>query len=210
MLPPSRRGEESWVLLTGAFIVLCVIYIVGFERFSGPAAETDAAQSGLLSYQVLFRDLPSPEQRVFRQMQEGLVEAMAMRSAPTGNDWPDTATLAEAGIPPFAADVLDKSGLRWSRQQSGLLYQYIGIPAAPGSMPAFLLSIQEPDPQTGEKPAPNVVDEEHQLLPDGRLLHVTYWKHAADSLPAAIVPDPAMRGWTQIRVRSPLEELTQK
>ena len=76
-------------------------------------------------------------------------------------------------------------------------------------MPAFLILIQEPDPQTGEKPGAGAcVDEEHQLLPDGTLLHVTYWKHARPiRCAAASSLDPALEGWTQIRVKTPFEEL---
>ncbi len=81
VLPPSRRDEEMGVFLTAAFIVLCVIYIVGFER-GGPVSAPDAAKGrGLLPFQVLFRDLPSPEQRMFRQMQEGALEAIRARAA---------------------------------------------------------------------------------------------------------------------------------
>ena len=69
-----------------------------------------------------------------------------------------------------------------------------------------MISILEPDPETGEKPVPGIVDEEHQLLPDGRLLHVTFWTGRADEQPEPI-PDPALRGWKQIRVTSPFEEL---
>jgi hypothetical protein len=72
-----------------------------------------------------------------------------------------------------------------------------------------MIFIQEPDPTTGEKAVPSVVDEEHQSLPDGTLLHVTYWKGSRDSVAPSIILEPAMDGWLQIRVKSPFEELEQ-
>ena len=42
VLPPSERNEESSVLITASFIVLCVVYIVAFERYGGPWSRADA------------------------------------------------------------------------------------------------------------------------------------------------------------------------
>ena len=56
---------------------------------------------GLLPYQKLIRDASPSEQRVFRELQEGLLEAERMR-AQTGR-WPDVAALEAEGIPPFAS-----------------------------------------------------------------------------------------------------------
>jgi hypothetical protein len=54
VLPPSRRDEEMGVFLTAAFVVLCVIYIVGFER-GGPVSAPDATKGrGLLIFIVFF------------------------------------------------------------------------------------------------------------------------------------------------------------
>ena len=64
---------------------------------------------------------------------------------------------------------------------------------------------------TGEKPPPpSVVDEEHQLLPDGTLLHATYWKRSAATLRSGLIVDPAIEGWQQIRLKSPLGEMDQQ
>ena len=64
---------------------------------------------------------------------------------------------------------------------------------------------------TGEKPPPpSVIDEEHHVLPDNTLLHVTYWKRPAQNLRAGMIVDPAIEGWQQIRVKSPLEEIEQQ
>jgi hypothetical protein len=170
----------------------------------GPAPIGAAPSNPGLPSQVLFRDLPSGEQRIFREMQEGAGEALARRA--TADEWPSVEALAAEGIPPFAADLLDKSHLSWTIRHDGLLWQYVGVPSETTTNPAFLISIQEPDPQTGEKPAPGVVDEEHQLLPDGRLLHVTHWVGRASARPGPIL-DPALQGWKQIRVISLFDEM---
>lgn len=195
------------MLLAAGFVLLGVIYTYGFER-EGARGITGAAGpgSGLLPYQVLFRDLPSAEQRVFRSMQEGAGEAVRRRGADGG--WPAVDALAADAVPPFAPDVLDKARLRWSGRSDGLFANYLGVPSVADGMPAWLIMVQEPDPVTGEKPPPpSVVDEEHQVLPDGTLLHVTYWKRPPAGLRDALVIDPAIEGWQQIRLRSPLEEM---
>jgi len=205
VVPPSRSDEGTSVVLFAGFVVLCVIYIVAFERF--PSGDDNATTAhALLPYQVLFRDLPAPEQRMFRSMQEGATEVLVARSS--GGAWPAVDALAARGIPPFAPDLLDKSRLVWTRRDDGLLHQYVGVPALSGA-PAYLISIVEPAPVTGEKAVPGVVDEEHQLLSDGTLLHVTYWKHFG-ALPGDPIADPAQRGWSQIRVKTPLEEMMEQ
>lgn len=190
------------MLLSLTFIVLCVIYTLAFER--APALGTGtSAPHALLPFQVLFSDLASPEQRIFREMQEGVAEAVTVRGS--SGSWPTVLDLATRGVPPFAVDGLDKSRLRWSRSDAGLLHQYLGVPAAPSS-PAFLISILEPDPATGEKPVPGVVDEEHELLRDGTLLHVTYWTRSGGGNSSEPIRDPGLEGWKQIRVKSPFDE----
>jgi hypothetical protein len=204
VVPPAGREEGMWVVLTAGFVVLVVIYVIAFEREASRATrETRGPET--LPYQVLFRDLPGPEQRVFRAMQEGAVEILALGAA--RGRWPAVAELAADGVPPFAPDPLDRARLGWQLRESGLVHQYVGVPAERGRSPSFMIAVVEPDPQTGERPAPGVVDEEHQLAADGRLLHVTYWKRMTDEMPAGTVLDPALAGWMQIRVRSLFEEL---
>ena len=206
VVPPSIEGELVWLFNTAIFILLVVMYVVAFETLGSRRVVSTGPKDGLLPFQVLFRDLPTADQRTFRAMQEGVGEAERLRAA--DGAWPTTASLADAGIPPFARDPLDKSGLRWSEQSEGLVVNYLGVPAGPSQ--AYLILIQEPDPVTGEKaPQPGLVDEEHHLLTDGALLHVTYWKNAEPSLRPGVVGDPAMAGWTQIRVTSPFTEMEQ-
>jgi len=204
VLPPSRAGEAGWVFLAAAFVVLGMIYVYAFER---SAAHTRTSSSGLLPFQVLFRDLPNDTQRMYREMQEGAGEAVRRRAQ--GGDWPSVESLAAAGIPPFARDVLDKAGFQWSLQRSGPFVNYLGTPAR-ADAPAFLVLVQEPDAAPREVAVPSVVDEEHQLLPDGTLLHVTYWIGSVADLRPGIVMDPAIGGWKQIRQRSPFEEMEQQ
>jgi len=166
---------------------------------SGGARSAPAA----LPFMVLFRDLPGREQWVFREMQEGLQESLRTRGM--RGEWPSVEALAALDIPPFARDVLDKSALSWTQQRDGLLTEYVGVPTPATGMPAFLIFIQEPEPTGGEQPSAAVVDEEHQLLPDGKLLHVTYWKRPSESLRPGLVVDPAPHGWTQIRVTDPFQ-----
>jgi len=202
VLPPSQSDETVGVFLTAAFVVLCVIYTLAFQLYGTASSLGDrAGANGLLPFQQLFRDLPSKEQRVFRAMQEGQQEAMRARAAEGA--WPTVEALAALGIPPFAPDVLDKSALSWAQYRDGLTGNYVGVPAAGTDMPAFLILIQEPPLGGGEQVVPSVVDEEHQLLPDGTLLHVTYWKRPRESLRPGLVIDPALSGWSQIRVGSP-------
>jgi uncharacterized protein DUF6162 len=206
VLPPSRSDEATWVFLSAAFVCLVVIYILGFQLQQSPGGTSgQGAARALLPFQVLFRDLPSAEQRTFREMQEGLAEALQTRGS--GGDWPSAESLAANNIPPFAHNVLDKSGLSWTQHRSGLIVEYLGVPTPGTGAPAFLILIQEPEPIGGERASPAVRDEEHQVLPDGTLLHVTYWKHADGAVPRALAPQPELRGWSQIRVKSPLEEL---
>lgn len=205
--PPSRADEGGWLFLAAGFVLLGVIYTYGFEREASRAVSAaSGASSGLMPYQLLFRELPSPEQRTFRAMQEGVGEAVRVRG--DSGSWPTVEALAADGVPPFAPDVLDKAGLRWSARSEGLFANYLGVPSADPSAPAFLIFVQEPDPVTGEKPPPpSVVDEEHQLLTDGTLLHVTYWKRPAVGLRNGFIIDPAIEGWAQIRVSTPYEEM---
>jgi len=204
VVPPSAGGEASWVFLTAMFVCLCILYVLAFQLHLPTGSQRDTGKAlQPPPFLVLFRDLPGREQRVFRAMQEGLQEALRMRDE--HGEWPTVESLAALEIPPFAPDVLEKSGLAWTQRRDGLLVEYIGVPAVGTSMPAFLIFVQEPEPRGGEQPSPSVIDEEHQLLSGGKLLHVTYWKRPPESLPRGLMADPALAGWTQIRVTNPFQ-----
>lgn len=201
--PPSARDEESAVFLTAVFIVLCVIYVVAFEVYDGGVTKRDR---GLLPFQVLFADLPAEEQRIFRAMREGFDEALRVHGQ--NGPWPEVAKLASDGVPPFATDPLDRSRLRWTARTEGLVTTYLGIPEESGANPAYLIRIQAPDPQAIERSGTAAAaDEEHRPLPDGTLLHVTYWRRDRSPADGAVPDDPARDGWSQIRVKSLFDDI---
>jgi hypothetical protein len=234
--PPSARGETWNVLRAAALIVLATwIYIADTAAPAGSRAgaaapgETVAGAGGaagriggpgggdardLMPYQRLFRGLGGDDQRLFRELQEGLLEAENVRSST--RRWPAPGTLAARGIPPFA-DAAGRGGrrlYRWQLRQEGLIVNYLGIPADRRD-PAFLLLVQEPDagaPADGSQ----ATDEVHHRLADGTLLHVSVWLRQAMAAagragaagPPAVADDPGRdpgviavpyaRGWTQV------------
>ena len=202
--PPSERDEESAVFLFAVFVLLCVIYIVAFEVYDGGAKQR--ADRGVLPFQVLFADLTPVDQRMFRQMREGFDEALVEHDR--GGDWPAVDKLAADGVPPFALGALDQSELRWRLLRDALGTSYVGVPTASGAYPAYLVRIVAPDPQAIERLGPQTaLDEEHRALPDGTLLHVTYWRRdRAPTEQQAAGRDPARDGWSQIRLKSLFEE----
>jgi hypothetical protein len=210
MKPPSRSGESFAVVMTAAAIAVCALYSILLRK--GPAAadggDRGAARSGdSLPFQKTFQELPSAEQRMVRQLMEGFAEAKRVRGE-TGR-WPKPEALAADQIPPFAADAIDKAGYRWSLQEDRLIVNYFGTPKDRSS-PDFLLLVKEPEPEPvgAETAQPGVAatgstmgsDAEHQLLPDGTLLHVTFWKRPAGPPPTAIVARPELERWIQIRL----------
>ena len=191
VVPPSRSGEDYAVSMACAGVVLAALYFIAATR---PAPDSRAAAT--LPFQVRFQDLPSSEQRSVRALLEGFGEARNLRVR--SGEWPRPDQLAAEQIPPFAEDALDRARYRWTLERAGTLIKYRGLPEAPGS-PLLLLLIQEPEPVGAEIAQPGVVDEEHQLLPDGRLLHVTYWKRTGPA-PPGVVSRPEIEGWQQIRM----------
>src|SRR6186997_1090897 len=98
--PPSVRAETINVIKAAAAIVFIVVAYVFRPTFGAPDVAMPVA--GVLPYQKLIRDASQNEQRVYRELQEGLLEAERMR-AETGR-WPDVTALETEGIPPFAGD----------------------------------------------------------------------------------------------------------
>jgi hypothetical protein len=191
----STRDELVQIVRVAVAIVLGVwIYL------ASALGDMSAARKNLLPYQTVVQNRPESDQRIFRELQEGLLEAERARSV--DGAWPDVKALAEQGIPPFATDPTVKSAMfRWQLLRSGSLVNYLGIPDRPG-VPAWLLLVQEPDP--GVPPDQPFEDEEHNRLLDGTMLHVSTWSYA-DGLQASgkIVRLPQAEGWTQIYAIGP-------
>ncbi|HEY7290065.1 MAG TPA: hypothetical protein VH583_09535 [Vicinamibacterales bacterium] len=197
--PLSARSELLLVVRAAMVIAVGVwMYVAATASGAGGGAAGTSARN-LLPYQKLVADRPFAEQRMFRELQEGLVEAEASRS--TNGSWPDAAALADNGIPPFATDPTRRSSYTWSTTKSGTIVNYLGLPANPNE-PAWLLLIQEPEP--GVPPDQNFEDEEHNRLASGAMLHVSTWLHAnGAAIGQRIVRLPQAEGWTQIYAVGP-------
>ena len=187
---PGRSGsgrERTSILLLAALIVGGIgIYLA--LRVSGSGTDT---QKDLLPYQVLARTLPDAEQETFGAIRRGLPDAEAERGRQAR--WPDPPALASRGIAPFAGDA---NPLRWQQFQQGKTIDYVGIPTDPAS-PAWLLVLQEPEPNMPPDPAP--LDDEHHKLPDGTTMHVYLWMHQyGGRVTPGFIAQPQAQGWTQV------------
>jgi len=194
--PPSLRAETTMV----ARMAVVIAALVGFY-LANTAWNTSSGvprADNLLPYQVLMRDRPAADQRMFRELQEGLLEAERLKSS-TGS-WPEPSALAADGIPPFAPDPTARGAAYiWTVLKRGTYSNYRGTPATAGA-PAWLLLIQEPTPDAPPDPSPE--DEEHHRLSSTVMLHVSVWVHAdgatlGNSL--TLVRTPQAEGWTQVR-----------
>jgi hypothetical protein len=198
--PPSVPAETLNVLKAAAAIVLVVAAYIFRPSFGTPADNAvRESRIGLLPYQQLIRDAAPSEQRVFRELQEGLLEAERIRGQ-TGQ-WPDVAALAAEGIPPFAADPTQKIDYKWSSVRQDWVVNYLGVPAD-AAQPAWVLVILEPEPGAPPDPAPN--DETHHRLADGTTLHVSIWNmpEARRRSGFAALRLPQNEGWTNWLVGS--------
>lgn len=201
ILPPSVRTETINVIKVAAAIVVVVAAYIFRPAFGGPSPDLQSRQLqvGLLPYQRLIRDAPPEEQRVFRELQEGLLEAERIR-AQTGH-WPDVTALEAEGIPPFALDPTQKIAYKWTSVRQDWATNYLGVPSDP-SKPAWVLVILEPEPGAPADPAPN--DETHHRLPDGTTLHVSIWNMPEGKRRSgfAALRLPQNEGWTNWLVGS--------
>lgn len=187
--PPSAAAELASILRLAMGIAFGAwIYVVS-------ASGNDPSTRRLLPFQELISTRPSAEIRVFRELQEGLIEAEAIRAS-TG-EWPTAEALAAEGIPPFAHDpTAGAHACRWVQRQEGATVTYMGVPEQPGA-PAWLIVVREPAP--GERPDQPNEDEEHHRLTDGTMLHVSTWlREDAPSTGTSFVRTPQAEGWTQV------------
>jgi hypothetical protein len=197
---PSSAGTAGRSFARERFTILAlaglVVTIVGGYLMLRSSALGDAAGASLTPYQMLVRDLVGPEQLMFGRLQQGVSEAEAVR-AQTGR-WPETAALS--GLPavlPAGDESLPSPAYAWSRAQEGFVVNYLALPSNDDASAAWLLRIQEPDPNTPLDVAPN--DEVHHRLPDGTVLHVTVWTHRfGGRVPRVFMLQPELTGWTQL------------
>jgi hypothetical protein len=191
----SLQQELTNVVRSSAFIIVGVWMYLAATLGSG----TDARRA-LLPFQTLVQNRQAGDQRMFRELQEGLIEAETMRS--TAGEWPTVESLSEAGIPPFAPDPTAKSAVyRWTMIRAGAYVNYLGIPDRAGP-PAWVLLVQEPEP--GVPPDQTFEDEEHHKLLDGQMLHVSTWAHdGGTTVPVRLTTMPQIEGWTQIYAVGP-------
>lgn len=195
--PPSARVEFANVVRLGMVVVVGVWMFLATD--SATFGKAGAATRHLLPFQTLIQDRPPIEQRMFRALQEGLLEAEARRAA--SGRWPEPAALADEGIPPFAIDPTDKGGpYEWRLIVNGAIVNYLGLPRRAGA-PAWLLLVQEPEP--GAPPDPAREDEEHHRLLNGDMLHVSTWIRAEAPTPRGAIRAPQAEGWTQLYAVGP-------
>jgi hypothetical protein len=191
----STRQELVHIVRVAVAIVLGIwLYL------AAALGDARTTRNNLLPYQTVIQSRPEADQRMFRELQEALLEAERLRSAEGA--WPDVAALADLGVPPFALDPTARSAVfRWQLLRSGPLVNYIGIPDRPG-VPAWLLLTQEPE--RGVPPDQTFEDEEHNRLLDGTMIHVSTWSYA-DGIHTTgnLVRVPQAEGWIQIYAIGP-------
>jgi hypothetical protein len=148
-----------------------------------------------------FQDLASEDQRIFRSIQEGVVEAERVRSS--SGRWPSADALARAGVPPFAPDPLDRARYAWQSVDAPQKASYLGVPAAGSGRACFFALIVEPDPGTPADPLARE-DEIHHRLGDGTMIHVTVWMGPPLPDPRdALATLPVERGYRQVVSAAP-------
>jgi len=197
--PPSLRAETFGVLkVTGAVVLVVAAYLFR-PGGSDPMTNFVRGSDPLLPYQSLIRDGAPADQRVFRELQEGLLEAERIRAA--SGQWPDVAMLAAEGIPPFAPDPTRGVPYTWTSVRQDWAINYLGVPSDPAA-PAWVLVILEPEPGALPDPAPD--DETHHRLPDGTTLHVSIWQMPEGKRRSgfAALRLPQNEGWTNVLVGS--------
>ncbi len=182
----------------------CIAIVIGTSMYLGtdsPIFRGEPMTTGnLLPFQQMIVTRPTTEQRTFRELQEGLLEA-EMRRSETGL-WPETAAMAEEGVPPFTFDPTRKTGpYEWRMLTDGIYVNYVGLPERTED-PAWLVVISEPIP--GAPPDLAAVDEEHHRLIDGTMLHISTWVRTdGEPLREGVASAPANQGWTQLYAVSP-------
>jgi hypothetical protein len=190
---PSAAREAGNVIRAVLHIAFWSAALLGASWKHAARDATGGAKSATSVDEIAFRDLPGEDQRIYRNVLDGLVEAEDARVRDKA--WPGVEALAARRIPPFAPDPVDQGKYSWKKLQSGGLVNYVGAPAAAGR-PTVLVVALEPLP--GEPADPQaVVDETHHRLADGTMIHVSIWIGGA--APGAAIQAPAYEdGWRRV------------
>ncbi|MFN8548766.1 MAG: hypothetical protein U0527_12575 [Candidatus Eisenbacteria bacterium] len=168
--PPSARRETAFVARLAVQVLLLAAALLAFER-SRPSGAASPSFEVRARSEALFADLAPKDQRIVRELEEGIAEAERRRAR--SGAWPSIEELARDGIPPFAPDPIDHDGYRWQLARDRTAINYAGFPTAP-ERPAFIVLILEPEPNAPPDPGAQA-DEIHHQLADGTFLHVTTW-----------------------------------
>jgi hypothetical protein len=188
---PLSARAELLILVRAAMAIVAGVFVYVATTVGGGASPSER---NLMPFQKLIADRPFDEQRMFRELQEGLLEAEAIRF--TENAWPATSALADAGIPPFAADPTRRRAYDWRLNRNGTLVNYLGLPKDHDG-PAWLIVVLEPEP--GVPPDQPFEDQEHHRLLNGAMLHVATWVHPnGRAIADRIVRMPQTEGWIQL------------
>ena len=170
--PPETRAETAMVARAAFHIVYWAALVVSAQTYD-PARPAGAVTASAPSpFERRFPELGPDDQRMYRAIQEGIAEAERRRSA-TGR-WPSADALAGEGVPPFAADPLDRARYAWSFVRTGPVVNYVGTPGPGSGRETFAVIVTEPDPGTASDPSAQV-DDVHHRLADGQMIHVTVW-----------------------------------
>jgi hypothetical protein len=197
---PSARAE-TWAVARALFHVAYWAALLVSAETSASRASPGAVPAAASAFERRFQDLAPADQRIFRSVQEGVLEAERVRSS-TGR-WPSAEALARAGVPPFAPDPIDRARYAWQSVQTGQKADYIGVPTAGSGRESFFVVIVEPDPGTPNDPLARE-DEIHHRLADGSMIHVTVWM--GPPLPdtsEAFAVLPVEQGYRQVVATAP-------
>jgi hypothetical protein len=191
------KPHEELLIIVRAGVAICILvwmYIAVSAGVGGAKREQN-----LLPFQKIIAERDPAEQRMFRELQEGIIEAERARDE-TGA-WPTPDALAENGVPPFAPDPTRKLKYDWALNRTNLAASYLGRPHGTDA-PAWMVLLQDPIP--GVPPDQTFEDEEHHRLADGMMLHVSTWVHGrGQGIPARLTLMPQAEGWTQLYAVGP-------
>ena len=180
--------EGTSILTVTALVIGAVGLYLTLRLFGGSG---DAARN-LLPYQTLVRTLTTTEQQMFTALRRGLPDLESERARTSQLAGTDGAGGRRR------APLFDRRGRRHAvAALPAGRHGQLPRAARRTSAPAWLLMIQEPEPNEPPDPAP--LDEEHHRLPDGTTLHIYVWMHRyGGRMPAGFVPQPQANGWTEV------------